>query len=373
MVAMALAMVFTMARLLVAADGEIGDFVVAGDAWTDPATVEPDIDVEPGTGYDGQFFHRLAVDPTDHDVEPVAGVTLDTSYRLTRIAYPALAWAGAMGMVGLVPWALVAVNVMAIGAVAWSAASVARGCGRSPAVGIVVAGVSGLTMALSRDLSEAVMVAAFVAGVAFYLRDRWWATAAAWSVAALAHEQVVPLIFGYGIWRIHAILRRRARPGVEDAPWFLPGLGFVGWQAVLWLRIDEIPVTDAGGNNVAFPFSDLVPAVVDWVTLDRGRLGAVSLVQLAFVVAVVVVAARSIRAVPASMRWLGVSLVAAVGLAALLSESVWVGPADLRQVVIVPVAAWLVVLAARRPIPPWLLAGGAGVWLLTAGFRVALI
>ena len=123
------------------------------------------------------------------------------------------------------------------------------------------------------------------------------------------------LILGYGLWRLYQIARRRRPPGAEDAPWLLPGLAFVAWQALLWSRTDEIPVVDAGDNNVAFPFSDLVPAVVDWITLDRGRLGVVSLVQLAFVVAVVVVASRSMRAVPASMRWLGVSLSAAVALA----------------------------------------------------------
>ena len=60
LVALCLAGVFATCRLL-AMDGGPSRFVVAGTELVDPAAAPRSLHVEPGHGYDGQFFHRLAL------------------------------------------------------------------------------------------------------------------------------------------------------------------------------------------------------------------------------------------------------------------------------------------------------------------------
>lgn len=128
LLASALALAFVGARLAVPADGDVSRLVVAGDEFTDPAAVEPEIHVlEDSGGYDGQFFWRLAVDPLEWDTSaPHHGVQFDNAYRPPRIVYPLLAWLAAAGQPGLVAYTLVGVNVVGCGVVAGLAARLAR-------------------------------------------------------------------------------------------------------------------------------------------------------------------------------------------------------------------------------------------------------
>ena len=95
--------------------GGLDRWVVAGDRYTDPASVTGGITVLAGNGYDGQFFYRLALRPWQLGVGPFDGIRLDTPFRSGRIAYPALAWVLSLGgRPVLVPLALVLVNIAAV-------------------------------------------------------------------------------------------------------------------------------------------------------------------------------------------------------------------------------------------------------------------
>jgi len=93
-------------------------FVLAGEALSDPVRVPSGLYViRNSSGYDGQAFYRLALDPlTQKKVD--RGITLDTpSYRQQRVAYPAIAWlASGGGDATRVPWALILINIVAVGA-----------------------------------------------------------------------------------------------------------------------------------------------------------------------------------------------------------------------------------------------------------------
>ena len=215
----ALAMaLFVGGRLLVAADTDVTRFVVAGTAWVDPATVDPPIHVFDSSGYDGQFYWRLAIAPGERDEPAVHGVTLDNATRATRVTYPALATLGALGQPGLVAWSLVGVNVAAFGVLAGMAAAFARDRGHAAVAGLLVAASSGLVMSVARDLCEVVMVAAVVAGVVAVGRRRYGWAALAWAVAVLAHEQAVYVVAAYGLYRLAVDVRRDRRLGAPTWP-----------------------------------------------------------------------------------------------------------------------------------------------------------
>lgn len=370
----ALAMLlFVLGRLVVAADGDVSRFVVAGDVWADAATVDPPIHVFDSDGYDGQFYWRLAVGPYERDEAPAHGVTLDNITRSTRVTYPTLAYVGALGQARLVTWSLVGVNVAAFGVLAGLAAAFARDRGHGAVAGLVVAASSGLVMSVARDLCEVVMVAGVVAGVVAVGRRRFGWAALAWSVAVLTHEQAVYVVAAYGAYRLAVDVRRDRRPGAADLAWAVPGLAFVACQALMAALTGEVAILGSGGNNASLPFAELAPEFAGWVTGDLSKQEVLVLPELALLVAVVAVAARRWRLVEPDDRWLPCALAVGALFAASLSREVWVGPAELRQVVLVPTLGWLAILAAREAPPVALTAATAVVWVAVAGLRLAAI
>ena len=367
---MALGIVF--GRMLVPADGDISRFVVAGDNFVDPATVDPPIYVIPDSwGYDGQFFWRLAVDPAEWDLDrPHHGVMFDSAYRPPRIGYPVLAWALAGGHAPWVATTLVAVNVLAYGAIAGLGAMLAERARRPALTGLLLATTPGLVFALSRDLSDAVALATVLAGIVALQRGRpGWATVA-WVAAVLTREQAVVVIAGYGLWRLVALLRRQVRWSTADLPWLVPPVAAVAMQLVVWARVGELPIVAAQDANFTYPFGALGPSLWHWLQGDAPAWDDVVPFQFALAVALVVLAFRHGRELlPEGDRWLLVSLALVVATAVSFGVKVWDGPSDLRQVLDVLALSWVVLLTTPRRIPPWLVGAAALVWVATAATR----
>ena len=80
--------VFVIVRVAVAAHGNLSELVVAGRTYVDPARSGGPAPL-PGNGYDGQFYYRLALNPSHLSVLG-HGIRLDTSYRVQRIGYPSV-------------------------------------------------------------------------------------------------------------------------------------------------------------------------------------------------------------------------------------------------------------------------------------------
>jgi len=429
LVAAALALAFAVLRLVVAADGDVSRFVVAGDTFVDRSAVErttgASLHVFPSSGYDGQFFWRVAVAPGDWRPGTHHGVEFDNAYRAPRIGYPLLAHLVSGGRAGTVASALVAVNVAAVGAIGYGAGRLARAGGHPAAWGLTLTAGSGLVMGLARDLAEPVTVACLVGGLAALVQRRPVLATALWSAAVLTREQALISVAGYAVWRLASLVRGRARarvrsrsgaaqptgpagpggpeaadrpagpprrrepagprghaapagPAVEpvrlaDLPWLVPTLVFVGWQAILWRSTGEVPATAAGGTNVVPPFTDLVPGLAHWATGDLPRLHAVAPLQLGATVAVVVVAAQAAPRVPAAHRYVTASLVLATAAATCLAASIWRDPSDMRHLIDVWVLGWAVLLLADRPPPRWAALLAAGVCAATVAARVVAI
>lgn len=282
---------FFIALRLAAHGGDASAFVAAGDGFTD-AREAPELAVaDDSLGYDGQFFHRLARSPlslerTDH------GTTFDRpAYRQARIGYPALAWvASAGGQAPLVPWALIAVNLGAIGALTAGLATLARRAERSPWLALVGAGWSGFLVATARDLSE-VVAAALLVGAILALRDRRWVLATlALTAAGLSRETTLVLALGIVAAALAAHLASRWRrwstwdARVPVAVGLVPVLATGAWRA--WLASAWAGAPDTGPEIPSFVGPPLVPLV-----RQLGRFAtagdAVDLIQLLQVVAVV--------------------------------------------------------------------------------------
>ena len=92
------------AGVLWQANGDPMAFVLLGTRFSeeDPAGSE---------GYDGQFVYQIAANPAG--AAPFIDVP---AYRYQRVLYPLLARFLAFGQPAIVPWALIVINVVAIGA-----------------------------------------------------------------------------------------------------------------------------------------------------------------------------------------------------------------------------------------------------------------
>ena len=364
------ALLFAGVRLAVAAHGDVTRFVVAGNVHVEAATVRPHVHVFASDGYDGQFYWRLATNPSALQPAHYRGVELDSVLRDSRIAYPTLAWLLSFGQPAWAAWSLVVVNVLALAGLAAAGATLARLHGRSVWWGLVLASSSGLVMAVSRDLNEVTMAAGLVAGAALLsLRRPGWA-ALCWMLACLAHEQALLCVLPFAGWCIVSHVRTRTwRPLPTDAPWLVAVAGFGAWQLFCRAVVGSVPVLASGGASLDVPFVGLVDQVRVWARTGLARQQYLVVPQLALLVVLVIVALRRARSLPEQQRWLPWALVAASALAVALSQQVWVGPAELRQFVVLSTLAWLVILASPRRVPTLLVVATASVWFLTAAAR----
>ncbi len=167
LVALPVATLFVVLRWLDAARRQVGVFVVAGSKYSSSARVPKGLPVGTGAGYDGQFYYRLALDPTDL-ARSAFGITFDSLSRVERLGYPFLAWLVARGQHGSVPLALIIVNVAAFGVVALAGGLLAKSAGRHAIWGLAFAGYAGYLWTLARDLTELTAAAFVLLGLAAF-------------------------------------------------------------------------------------------------------------------------------------------------------------------------------------------------------------
>jgi len=151
-----------------------------------------------GSGYDGQYFWALAQDPLLLRARTLAAFA-DQTFRLQRVAYPALAWLAAGGGRALIPWTLIAVNVVAIVAATLAVAAWLRRRGRCGWWSLGLALQPAFAYAVLADLSDALAVAALVGGLIAYWERRRWTAAALLTVAVLAREPMLLAVAAIGI------------------------------------------------------------------------------------------------------------------------------------------------------------------------------
>ncbi len=106
-------------------------------------------------GYDGQFAYYIATDPLG------AASNMDAAaYRYLRIVYPALGWLLSLGgQPALAGWALIGINVVALGAIAVLLGEVMARFAAGRWYGIVVPLTAGMLFALRADLNEPLALA----------------------------------------------------------------------------------------------------------------------------------------------------------------------------------------------------------------------
>lgn len=388
-VALAVALAFAGA-LLVRAEGDASLLVRAAPPWTSTETARPSLTVQPADrGFDGQFFYRVGAEPFATD-ERVEGVEFDLpALRASRIGYGALAWAASFGDPDLLPWSLLAVNVVAAGALGAAAGALAQHLGRHAAWGLALVLWPGFAYTLSLDTAELVASAFAVGGLVAVTRHRWPAAAGLLAAAALTRETA--LVYAAAVALAGLLELRRDRAGASPSPSPSTGAGrgqllagivaidvFVAWQIVVWLRFDQLAVGSSGGsNNLGPPFAGLLTELGRSVPPGGGeelyRLACI--VGLLGLVGLAAAAWRS-TAAPLAVR---IAWVPAALLVLLLNDYQWSGAtAFLRGTTEAGLLSIIVLLGATRTVVherlDAALAGGLGAgWLASAAAQLSKV
>ena len=277
---------FVLARWQTWAAGKIGLFVLAGHTYSRNADL-PHVMYK---GYDGQFYYRLALNPFNW--HPTAyGITMDHTYRYTRIGYPLVAWILSAGQHRLVPTVLVVINLICIGIVGWLGGKFARESGRHALWGLLFVAYFGLVISIGRDTSEPLADACMLGGLLAYRHSRYVLAALLVAYGVITNEPILVLAMAIALTRLYQMYRRQTKPGRADLVWVLPGAAYVVLQG-----IEHVVVKGKAGGaadvtaNLTLPFKAMVPALVrdfrlmSWTHLGMYDINLIEFIALAAVV-----------------------------------------------------------------------------------------
>jgi hypothetical protein len=215
-------------------------------------------------GNDGQYFWSLAQDPLLRNHDTLQAFATQ-SFRLQRIAYPALAYLLAAGRSAATGWTLLGLNVAIVLLATVLFALYARRRGWSGWWALGVGLLPGLQYAVLGDLSDALAVTTMLGGLIAWRHRRHRAAAALLTVACLAREPMMLAVLAIGIETTLDVRRRVHQPGgslrraVREGSWtplLVPVAAFCAWQLYIHARVGVS--TSAPWTAFAAPFTQVV-------------------------------------------------------------------------------------------------------------------
>ena len=335
-------------RWVVAAHGQISRFAVAGSSFANSHRVPKFLYVfQNSTGYDGQFYWRLAADPTNLHSAPHLGISLDSAARLNRMVYPVAAWLLAGGHRSFISWTLVFVNVIALLVLVRLGFAVALENDQSPWWGLLLLAVPGLVGALSRDLPEVLSVTLFIGGFVLARHQRWVWVGIVWAFALLTREPLLFPVFVYGAVLVITNIRDPKNLRKVSPAWLIPLVALLGWQIFLYSVIHRMPLFDAAGGNLGLPFVGVFSSVVDWFRPFGAHQMVKGLIIVAQVLGLLVLSIFGWKRRPRKRPEEVGAFIASLALVVCETRNGWHAPFDLRYGVDVTVLAWLFLLEGQ--------------------------
>ena len=319
---------FALARWQIWAKGHLSLFIMAGHVYTHRAQLPRGLLLVPSAGYDGQFYYRLALDPANWHATAF-GITMDQSYRYTRLGYPLLAWIVSLGQHQLVPVALVALNLLGVAAMAMLGGMFARQSGRHALWGLAFVAYFGLVISVGRDTAEPLAEACMLGGLLAYRRatnPMYLLAAALFAYGAITRETILLAPAAIAVTRLIAIGRRRANPGLADLTWVVPAAVYGLLEiAVHFVVKGEFPLLANTNRNLTVPFTAMVDALkYDVAHINTAHLSPIDISLLEYATLAIFIlagfAVLMITSAPGHERLAFVFFVLQLGL---LSSEIW--------------------------------------------------
>jgi len=333
---------FALARWQIWAKGHLSLFIMAGHVYTHRAQLPRGLLLVPSAGYDGQFYYRLALDPANWHATAF-GITMDQSYRYTRIGYPLVAWIFSLGQHQLVPVVLVVINLLAVAVMAMLGGIFARESGRHALWGLAFAAYFGLVISVGRDTAEPLAEACMLGGLLAYRRAMpsrgglggssprastamYLLAAALFAVGAITRETILLAPAAIAVTRLIAIARRRENPGLADLTWVAPAAVYGLVEVAVHFAVKgEFPLLANSNRNLTVPFTATVDALkYEFANINTSHLSPIDIALLEYAtVGIFILAGLAVLFVttaPAHERLAFVFFVLQLGL---LSSQIW--------------------------------------------------
>jgi hypothetical protein len=298
--------------------------------------------VHQNSGYDGQFYAQLALDPLLTDRETVSGID-DVAYRSRRMLIPAVAYVLGLGRPAWILQAYSLVNVIAWIAIGWLLL-------RWLPVGTMHAGLAwtacmlsnGLLASVRRSLPDGPSLVFLVIGIIAIEKNRHWLAAAICGLSGTARE--TNLLGGSMLGTPWPPKAARIRTWLAQAA--LVVLPLIAWSIYLHTRgLAPSP----GAHNFSLP---LVEYVLKWNStvrelLARGWDGSYARITLLALVALTTQVLTLLWRRDWRSPWWRVG-VAYVGLFLILGPAVWEGYPGAASRVLVPMTFAFNILLPRN-------------------------
>lgn len=281
--------------------GDVTGFVEFGHKFVHQTHPPPGALVGSPSGYDGQFFFLQAKDPLLlHDGTIASMRAAGAGFRLQRLGYPLLAFAVAGGSTAALPVALLAVNAIALLALAAFFAAYARRRGWPTQWAAALALTPGLLLPMIRDLSDPLATTCLLAGVLLAQSRRRWAAAIALTLAVLTREVAILVVLALGLELGLRAWRARRQPGgwraVIHTGWpviAVPIAAFCAWQVYITFRYGGLLGTS---DTAGIPGLNLVQEIrTALTTAPTFEFAAWDCVYVVLIIAGIAAAAASLR------------------------------------------------------------------------------
>ena len=229
--------------------------IVAGDYFVEMAEAPESLRILKNSyGYDGQFVYRFALDPFT-DEQTKFGITIDSpAYRHQRVMLPLLAWVLSGGNTGLVTWAILLVNIVCVGFVAFAGGTLARSVQLHSLTGVVIALYPGMLLSMARSLTEITAIGFVCLSLVLYQRKSWMAAGIMLSIAVLARETSIIFAAAIGLAWL-AAWRRPQEFRIAWVVYALPLATFILWQYWLYSNWGASPLFMQRSGRLVAPFT----------------------------------------------------------------------------------------------------------------------
>lgn len=216
--------------------------------------ISPKLGWQSELGYDGQYYFFLAADPQNarYYMPGRAG------YIYARVVYPAVARAAGAGSPRAIPYAMLIVNLLAVGAGTLAVGLWLVRRGSSPWWAVLYGLSPGLIFTVFRDLTEPLAFGLTALAVLAYDRTstrRLVAAAALFALAALTRETVVP--FALAAAAALVVSDRGRRRWLRGTLFALGSVGpLLVWRQIVHAYV-HASTQETGGSGWGIPFHGL--------------------------------------------------------------------------------------------------------------------
>jgi len=218
----------------------IGDYFEAPHIWTSKTLVH-----QGSVGYDGQFYYYIAHDPfiLNHNFNHIDF----PAYRYQRLIYPLTAWVLSLGQATLIPYMMVAVNLLAILVGTYFIILMLQHFGRNPWTSLFYSTSWGFLLCLLRSLPEPLAITFIVMAIFAHLKGKTLWQTGLLTLAVLTQETTLLVsmaFFFYWFWK---------KDIREALTMLFPALAYWGWQLYLYGHFQTFSFL-GGTQNFGLPF-----------------------------------------------------------------------------------------------------------------------